>query len=573
MRKLKEAKVAREIESQYGKDKILELYLNQIYLGSGAYGVETAAQRYFGKSARDLNLAEAATLAALPKAPERYNPRRFPENAIRRRNTIVELMRREGAITDAEASLAKAYPLQLATRSASGEVAPYFVEWVRKALDDRFGRQLYEQGLKVYTTLDLDQQLAAERALERQLQAIEAGQFGKFAHQSYESYVAKAATGENANTPNSPYLQGAFVALDPRNGAVRALVGGRDYDDSKFNRATQALRQPGSTFKPIVYSAAIERGYSPAYLTADSPIAIPQAGGEEWTPQNYDRQFWGGVPLRRALYMSRNLSAINTGREVGEQSVIDMAHRFGISTPIPAYPSIHIGSADVIPLEMIASYGVFATLGARATPNAIMRVENAQGQVLWQPSREREQVLSPAEAWLMVDMMKDVIRRGTAYQATWGAGLRVPAAGKTGTTNDGTDVWFIGYTADLVAGVWMGFDRPKKIKANAQGGQLAAPAWTAFMTEVYGRKPAPPDWPRPESVVVREVDSSSGQLYGAGCATEAPVTEYFIAGTEPVEQCGSYPSPFDLTDSTATTSPTVPQPPRETFNPFKIPPR
>ena len=572
VRKLKEAKVAREIEAHYSKEKILELYLNQIYLGSGAYGVETAAQRYFGKSARDLNLAEAATLAALPKAPERYNPRRFAENAIRRRNTIVELMRREGAITDAEASLAKAYPLQLATRSASGEVAPYFVEWVRKALDDRFGRQLYEQGLKVYTTLDLDQQLAAERALERQLRAVESGQYGKFNHLSYESYVARAATGGNADTPNSPYLQGAFVALDPRSGAVRALVGGRDFDDSKFNRATQALRQPGSTFKPFVYAAAVERGYSPAYLTADSPISIPQAGGTDWTPQNYDRQFLGPVPLRRALYMSRNLSAINVGREVGEQNVIDMAHRFGISTPIPAYPSIHIGSADVIPLEMIASYGVFATLGARATPYAITRVENAQGQVLWQPSREREQVLPPAEAWLMVDMMKDVIRRGTAYQATWGAGLRVPAGGKTGTTNDGTDVWFIGYTADLVAGVWMGFDRPQKIKANAQGGQLAAPAWTAFMTEVYSRKPAPPDWPRPESIVVREVDPASGELYGLSCATETPVTEYFIAGTEPTEPCGSYPSPFRITDSTAT-SPTVPQPPRETFNPFRIPPR
>jgi penicillin-binding protein 1A len=549
IRKLREAKVARAIESRYSKSKILELYLNQIYLGAGAYGVETAAQRYFGKSARDLNLAEAATLAALPKAPERYNPRRSPDRAVQRRNTVVELMRRAGRVSDADASLAKAYPLQLARKTESGETAPYFVEWVRKQLDQQFGRRLYEEGLKVYTTLDIDMQSAAERAMEQQLRAIESGRFGAFKHLSYEEYVARSASG-NHEGANSPYLQGAFVAVEPRTGAVRALVGGRDYDDSKFNRATQALRQPGSTFKPIVYAAAVQNGRSPAYLIDDAPVSVPQADGSDWTPQNFDMKFEGPMTMRRGLAQSRNLIAIRAGMELGTRAVIDEARRFGISTNVPPYPSIYIGSADVYPIELIASYATFANLGTRTPPNAILRVENADGEVLWEPTPSRVAVLSPEEAWLMVSMMKDVVLRGTAYRAVWDAGFQIPSGGKTGTTNDGADVWYVGYTADLVAGVWMGFDQPQKIKGNAQGGELAAPAWTAFMKEVYRRKPAPPDWPRPEGIVERTIEASSGRLYSDACFGVPTITEYFVAGTEPIETC--MPTGYIPYDSLAT---------------------
>ncbi|HEV2642025.1 MAG TPA: PBP1A family penicillin-binding protein, partial [Candidatus Elarobacter sp.] len=542
VRKIKEAKVARDIEAKYSKDKILELYLNQINLGNGAYGVETASQRYFGKSVRDLNIAEAATLAALPKAPERYNPRRYPDRAIQRRNTIIELMRANGIITDADASLAKAYPLQLATKVESGETAPYFVEWVRQQLDHQFGKQLYEQGLNVYTTLDLDMQTAAERGLERQLRAIEGGRFGAFKHPTYEEYVARLSSGEPSNG-NSPYLQGAFIALDPRTGGVRAMVGGRDFFDSKFNRATQALRQPGSTFKPIVYSTAIQNGKPASYVIDDSPVSVPQANGTNWEPQNYDLKFQGPMTMRRGLYQSRNIIAIKVGQELGEQAVINEARNFGITTPIPAYPSIFIGSADVIPLEMIGAYTTFATLGVRATPNAILRVENNKHQVIWQPTPVRTQVMTPEESWLMVSMMKDVIQRGTAYGSVWDAGFHVPAGGKTGTTNDGTNVWFIGYTADLVAGVWMGFDKPQTIKGNAQGGILAAPAWTSFMTEVYRRKPTPPDWPMPYDITTREIDARTGLLWSPTCAGDASVTEYYLPGTEPVNECGTYAAP------------------------------
>jgi penicillin-binding protein 1A len=576
VRKLREAKVARQIEERYSKEKILELYLNQISLGNGAFGVETASQRYFGKSVRNLNIAEAATLAALPKAPERYNPRRYPERAVQRRNTVIELMRRNGVISDADASLAKAYPLRLAPREEAGDVAPYFVEWVRQQLDAHFGRRLYEQGLKVYTTIDLDMQSAAERALEGQLKAIEGGKYGAYPHPTYEQVVAGRAGGEASAGPNTRYLQGAFVAMEPRTGAVRALVGGRDFDESKFNRATQALRQPGSTFKPVVYADAVRNGRPPSFIVEDAPISLPQEDGSTWSPQNYDGQFQGAMPMRRALYQSRNLATIRLGQSLGERDVIAMARRFGISTPIPAYPSIHIGAADVYPIEMIAAYTAFASLGTRAAPYAIVRVENASGEVLWQPAPVRTATLSAEEAWIMVDMMRDVVRRGTAAGSV-GALFSAPAGGKTGTTNDGADVWYIGYTSELVAGVWMGMDRPRKIKANAQGGVLAAPAWTTFMREIYRRRSPPADWPRPAGIVVRTVDRTNGLLENPYCPREAVSTEYYVSGTEPLESCQEH-NEFNsyLADSLGSSAPAGPpgQPtlPRDTANPFRLPP-
>lgn len=540
VRKLREAKVARRIEERFAKERILELYLNQISFGSGAYGVESAAQRYFGRPINELTVAEGAMLAALPKAPSRYNPRRFPDRAIQRRNTVLELMRREGAITDADASIAKAYPLRLYRPArGAGEIAPYFVEWVRAELAKKFGRQAYEQGLRVMTSLDLDMQGAAERAMERQLRAIEAGTFGKFTHQTYEEYLARAASGtEEEGGAVSPYLQGAFVAMDPRTGAIRALVGGRDFDDSKFDRAVRALRQPGSTFKPIVYATAVQTGRPPSYFLDDEPIEVPQLDGSLWKPQNYDMKFEGRVTMRRALYLSRNLPAIRLTMELGESGVVDMAKRFGLTTRVPPFPSIALGSADVYPLEMIASYSTFANLGWRVAPTPILRVETLDGRRLFEAEPERVQVLGREEAWIMVDMMKDVVTRGSGTAVRRG-GFMLPTAGKTGTTNDYTDVWYIGYTTDLVAGVWMGFDQPKKIKDQAQGGQLAAPAWTSFMREVYSRKPSPPDWPRPVGIIALPIDPRTGLRAGPACMSDSVRVEFFLPGTEPVGECQS----------------------------------
>ena len=543
VRKFREAKVARELETRFSKERILELYLNQIPFGSGAYGVESAAQRYFGRPINELTVAEGAMLAALPKAPSRYNPRRFPDRAIQRRNTVLELMRREGALSDADASVAKAYPLRLnrPARGGTGDIAPYFVEWVRAELVRRFGRQAYEQGLRVMTSLDLDMQGAAERAMELQLRAIEAGTYGAFPHQSYEAYLARAQNGSAAaDAANSPYLQGAFIAIDPRTGAVRALVGGRDFDDSKFDRATRALRQPGSTFKPIVYATAIQTGRPPSYFLDDEPIEVPQLDGSLWAPQNYDLKFEGRVTMRRALYQSRNLPAIRLAMELGESGVVEMAKAFGLTTKIPPYPSIALGSADVYPIEMVSAYGTFANLGWRVPATPILRVETLDGRRLFEANPERVQVLGREEAWIMVDMMKDVVTRGSGASVRRG-GFTLPTAGKTGTTNEYSDVWYIGYTTDLVAGVWMGFDQPKRIKDNAQGGQLAAPAWTSFMREVYERKPAPPDWPRPFGIKSVLIDPATGLRAGPNCMSDSTRIEFFLPGTEPQSDCGRFP--------------------------------
>lgn len=541
-RKLREARVALELERTYSKDRILELYLNQINL-YGAFGVESAAQRYFGKSARDLTVPEAALLAALPKAPGRYNPRRFPARAVQRRNVVIELMRQQGYLTTVQAEEAEAYPLTLSARQDYGDVAPYFVEWIREQLDARFGRDLYERGYRVYTTLDLDMQQAAERTLEAQLEAIEDGAFGRFPHRTYAQVMAANSGNENEEQNATPYLQGAMVAMDTT-GAVRAMVGGRDFDDSKFNRATQAERQPGSTFKLFVYSAAIRGGHSPDEMLPDSAISLPMADGTIWEPHNFEESdFRGLISLRRALALSINMVAIRLGMELGVDAVVDEARRYGISTQVPAVPSMFIGSASVIPLEMVSAYTAPAALGVRAAPFAVVRVEDAEGKVLWQQQPRRERVMSTDQAYVLNDMLRDVIRFGTGAGAVRRSGFALPAGGKSGTTNDYTDVWFVGYTHELAAGFWMGFDNPQTIKSNAQGGLLVAPAWANFMNEVYERRPPSGDWMRPTGMVQREIDITSGKLATPYCPSSVRRWGVFSPSAVPTEFCPLHPGP------------------------------
>src|SRR5467141_1268825 len=461
-RKLREARVALELERNFPKDTILQLYLNQISLGPNVAGVEAASQVYFGKSVRDINVAEGATLAALPKAPGTYNPRTHPDNAIWRRNVVLTLMRNQGYLTPEDAEFWKAYPLVLTTRRTSyGDVAPYFVEWLRSAfLEPRFGRDLYEKGLRIYTTLDLDMQEAAEQALQSQLNEIESGVYsnGKFEGTSYRDYVEQGRTTPDDQGPFAPYLQGALLAVDAKTGNILAMVGGRDFVDSKWNRVTQSARPPGSTFKPFVYSAAVRAGHPVTEMLDDSPLNPPviQLDSSPWQPKDYDDTTLGLIPMRQSLYMSRNLSTIKLGMSIGEQTVIGEARRYGITTPLPPYPSIHIGARETKPIELIAAYTSFANNGTRVEPIGVLRVEDRQGNILWKAEPRREDVMDPEHTWLMVDMMKDVIRRGTAFTAVWKAGFTLPAAGKTGTTDDYTDAWFIGYTPELVAGIWVG---------------------------------------------------------------------------------------------------------------------
>ena len=557
VRKLREVRVAMELERTYSKDRILELYLNQINL-YGAYGVESAAQRYFGKSARDLSVPEAALLAALPKGPGFYNPRRHPARAVQRRNLVLDLMREQGYLTAAQAEEAKAYPLALSARADYGDVAPYFVEWVREQLDRVFGRDLYEKGYRIYTTLDLDMQQAGERNLEQQLEAIESGGYGRFPHKTYAQYAAANTGNETEEQTSTPYLQGAMVAMDT-SGAVRALVGGRDFDDSKFNRATQAERQPGSTFKLFVYSAAIRAGHSPEELLPDSAISLPMSDGTIWEPHNFEEEdFKGLITLRRALALSINLVAIRLGMELGVDAVVSEAQRYGISTQVPAVPSMFIGSASVIPLEMVSAYTAPATLGVRAAPFAVIRVEDADGKVLWQQQPRRERVMSTDDAYVLNDMLRDVLRYGTGAGAVKRSGFDVPVAGKSGTTNDYTDVWFIGYTHELVAGFWMGFDTPQTIKSNAQGGLLVAPAWANFMKEVYERRPPAADWERPTGMVQREIDVTSGKLATPYCPPTVRRWEVFAPDAVPTEFCPLHTGP-----NAAPAAATAPPPPAD----------
>ncbi len=536
-RKIREMQMAWEIERRYPKQRILELYLNQIPLGDRVFGVEAAARRYFGKPVTDLNPAEAATLAALPKAPNTYNPRRHPRLALARRNVVLGLMRDAGFLSAGQAREWRRAPLSLTDRAENADIAPYFVEHVRRQLEPQYGDRLYRGGLRIYTTLDLTAQRAAERSLEQQLERIESGALGRYPRASYRAIRERDDTAAAAGGATS-YLQGLVVSIDPRTGGIRALVGGRDFEDSKFNRVTQARRQAGSTFKPFVYAAAVHSGIPLSRLVSDSPLTVAPAPGdsEPWSPHNFGEMGDDPVTVRQAIYRSVNLVAVRIGMEVGTSVVREEARHFGISTPIPPFPSIFIGSASVVPLQLVAAYTAFATDGVRAVPYAVTRVEDRAGHVLYQAKPDTIRVLTPAETWLLRSAMQDVVRRGTAYSAVTGAGFRGLAAGKTGTTDDFADAWFVGFTPTLVTGTWIGMDLPQRIMGNAQGGRLAAPVWTSMMRQV-GDTASASDWSAPSGLTFASIDRTTGYLATPDCPGDSVYTEAFLPGTQPIFYC------------------------------------
>ena len=541
VRKLKEWQVALAIERAYSKDQIVEAYMNQIVYAHGWYGLQTASRNYFGKNAIDINPAEAALLAAIANYPERYSPLNNPDAALARRNLVLDLMAREEYITPEDAALWKAEPVPLERARGVTVRAPYFVEWVRSILDDRFGGMLYTSGLRIYTTLDLQMQAAAQEAMEAGWRRIE--ERPGFRHPTYEE-VAREDAG--ADLAEIPYVQGMFIASDPATGEVRAMLGGRDHAHSKFNRATSAKRQAGSSFKPFVYVAALASGIPPSEIIVDGPVVFDEVDGSTWAPSNYKEEFLGPITIRRALTESINMVAIKLGMQVGIESVAQMARRLGIRTEVERYPSSAIGAAEVIPLEMLEAYSTFATLGVRVRPFPIARVESAEGVVLWEPARESARALDPLVARLTVSLLEDVVAvaTGTGHQAIRvAAGLpsRVPAAGKTGTTNEGRNVWFMGFTPNLAAGVWFGMDTPAPIVARATGGGLAAPVWGAFMKRVYDPNDpllaTPEPWPVPEGLVTRRVDSRTGLLASRWCPSADAYDELYLPGTEPTRLC------------------------------------
>jgi penicillin-binding protein 1A len=532
-RKIMEARIARQIERSFPKDKILELYLNHIYLGSGAYGVEAASQRYFGKPAAEVNIAESAVLAALPQAPSVLDPTRNQEGAMRRRNLVLSEMAKAGYITGEEAESARESEIELAQsrEQDEGTDSSYFVERVRRELEERVGSHFYTAGLRVHTTLDATAQAAAEEELRSQLSRIESGQFGGFSHDTYES--TRGLSDESGQTP---YLQGAVVLMDASTGGVRALVGGRDWNDSKFDRAVQALRQPGSAFKPFVYLAALDRRRSPIDLVDDSPLRMELSGGRVWEPRNFGDQYDEMITLRDALTRSKNTATVRLASEVGMGPVVRTARELGISNDLSEYPSTALGAAEVRPIDLVTAYAAFSNGGYQVRPHFVQRVEDRNGRVLWEARPERRQVVDPAAAYVLTTILQDVVERGTAT-AVRGAGFRGAAAGKTGTTNDNADVWFIGYTPELVGGVWIGFDQPKRIIAQATGGRLAAPVWGRIMGRVYSGRSAPDGWSRPAGVRAEQAERGTGALVTSDCpAQRATYTEYFV-GSPPLNTC------------------------------------
>jgi penicillin-binding protein 1A len=535
-RKIAEARVARAIESRYEKREIMELYLNQIYFGSGAYGIESAAEEYFGKTASQLTLADAAMLAALPRAPSRLNPRANEEAALEGRALVLRRMADQGMITAEQRAEATEEELTLREGRAEDEgAAPYFVEAVRRQLEDQLGSALYTQGYTIHTTLDLKAQAAAEEELSAALRGIESGRYGSFPHRSYAS-VHGDTTRDRTESP--PYLQGAMVIMDARTGDVLALVGGRDFDDSQFNRATQAMRQPGSAFKPFVYAAAINAGYPPSHRLIDQPLRYTLDNGRVWEPRNYDGSFAGVVSMRQALTNSKNVPTVRLANEVGISRVLGMAEQFGLGR-MPSNPSVVLGTAEVTPLQLTAAYAAFATLGQRPEPRFVTRVVTPSGETVWAQQPAARQVIDPAVAFITTSMMQDVVDRGTGTGVR-GAGFSGPAAGKTGTTQDAADVWFVGFTPEVVGTVWIGLDKRERILRGATGGEIAAPIWGRVMRRVTSSTTG---WRAPSGVEERTVDEM-GTLVAANCVPQgATRTEYFISGTAPSPTC--YPAGYD----------------------------
>jgi penicillin-binding protein 1A len=577
-RKVQETMLAIQIERRFTKPQIFTLYANQIFLGHGVYGFEAASEFYFSKPARNLTLAEAALLAGLPKGPGIYSPINHPDRAMKRRNLVINSMLEDGKATAAQAADARSAPVILHLQHDSNSLAPYFVEEIRRYLENKYGTdQVHQGGLKVYTSLDVDLQTAANQSVldglagyERrhgwkghlQNVAAEGSALDKYQHPDWDDepevngYIHALVTssgvgiatlrfgryaaalsqadvawtqGKTQNllhtgdicyvkivtlTPNGAArvsleqdsgAQGALVAIDNATGGIKAMVGGRDFNESKFDRATQALRQVGSSFKPYVYTAVIDQGGSPDDTILDEPITF-ETGSGPYTPHNYDEKFEGTITLRRALAQSRNIPALKLASKIGIKNVIDYAGRFGITAKLPPYLPVALGSAEITLLEQTSAYSVFPNDGVRVTPHYITRVTDYEGRVLEEDYPEVKDVISSRTARIMTTMLREVVLRGTGVAA---AKMPFPVAGKTGTTNDFTDAWFVGFSPTVTCGVWMGFDEKKTLGAKETGAHAALPVWMNFMSSAMagkdvGQFPAAPEAP---VTVVQRVDT------------------------------------------------------------------
>ena len=536
-RKVQELLLARRIENLYTKNQILELYLNKVYFGGGLYGVQAASHGYFGKPAHDLTIAEAALLAGLVKSPSSYSPTARLDRATARRNVVLQAMREAGRLDDAEWNAAKSAPVVLEDDFRSEEpIGLYFKEQVRQELVDRFGWQrVYQGGLRVYSTIDMRMQAEAETAVADGLKALD------------ERRKAVAARkGAPAADADAPPLQAALIAMEPATGYVRAMVGGRDFDQSHFNRAVQAKRQPGSAFKPFVYAAALEAGYTPSTVIDNLNEPIPTLQGA-WAPED-EHSADDSMTLRTALRTSSNRAAVRLLQEVGIPKTVSYAKTMGVGD-VPSVPSLALGSGEVTLQSLTAAYAGFANQGDVPKPVLVLRVEDTHGTLLYTGDVTTTHAVSATTAYLMSSMLADVINAGTGARART-LGFTLPAAGKTGTTNDYNDAWFVGFTPTLVSGVWVGFDQPHTILPGGFAAEVAVPLWANFMkAATKGDKNT---WltPPPGQITTATVCRISGQLAADGCdhvevmdenghveRRSMVYTEYFAKGTEPTRTC------------------------------------
>lgn len=530
-RKIREAILAYRLERSLSKDEILYLYLNQIYFGSGAYGVRTAAKTYFGHDVTEVNLAEAALLAGLPKAPSRYSPVRNPELARERQTYVLNRMLEEGFVTRPQVDAALASPVRILASedSGSGSVS-YVVDKVRDSLLETYGRDATLcGGLRVYTTVRRDEQAAAEQALRAAAEAYR------------KRHSPRKSESRDGDTQQDEELQGALLSIELPQGYIRAMVGGMDYGRSQFNRAMDARRQPGSAFKGPLYAAALDKGFTPASIVVDSPIVFHDPVLEEkWKPRNYSRYFVGPTTVRDALAHSRNVVTIKILRDIGVSYAIRYAQRLGIRSPLSPELSLALGTSEVTLFDLVTAYSVFGCQGLRVEAILIRRITDAEGNVLEEREPKAEPAISPETAYLMTSLLQSVVQEGTGRAA---AALGVPCAGKTGTTNDFHDAWFIGYTPDRITGVWMGFDRPRSLGPGETGGRLAAPVWVDFMKRVlpHGRAR---EFPAPPGIVFARIDTQTGLL--AGPMSASARLECFRMGTEPNEISSETPETDEI---------------------------
>lgn len=557
-RKLKEFITAIQIERRYSKKEILEMYLTQTYFGGGAYGVQAASRRYFSKDVQNLNLQEGALLAAVLKAPSRYSPISSPDKALQRRNLVLYNMYKWGKIDYRTYKKAASKPIELRLSESESPlgIAPYFTEYIRRLLEikeNQYGFNYYADGLTVYTTLDSRTQAAAEAAAAAHIPKLDAVFKRSFLSRQIKPYLASkfpelsgaeigalATDSEFADSlMNADFkVQAALAAVEPGSGRILALVGGRDFGDSKWNRAVQMARQPGSSFKPFVYLTAIDNGYPVTYRLLNQDVVVEDGSGKRWTPQNDDLSRGGMTTLREGLRRSLNLVTVRLAQEVvPPKMVVEYARKMGFSTPLDAVDAIALGSSSVIPLEAASAYAVFAAEGVYAKPYGIVRIEDKNGKVIEENFPQTRMAISEQTAYIMISMLQTAIDRGTGGSARWKYGFMRKAGGKTGTTNDYTDAWFDGFTPQISCAVWVGLDDPFMSLGRGQSGSMAAlPIWADFMKTAHDTLGLPEaDFPKPDGIVYIDICTDTYQPATKYCPNT--VREVFIQKYAPTDYC------------------------------------